>query len=356
MKNNFVSQIKQIFSNSPYRGWTESNEFAATLSIRLNILITEGYKKLVDRFLSSSNAESGMDTLFEIHICWLLLQNKKRTNPLYEPDNDRTPDFRTTVENKTIDIQIKRINQIEQESVKNTIYKEFRMRRFSKWRYSYNLEIWVSDNIEGEDINPFFSFFTKNLPSFKTNKNYYYPDKNNPLIRFQLLPKTYSTQGIQISTIQIGGTTNGLLGKIDVEVRRKKIERLLKKSSDSFPNFPSENHFNLVFVKPSNYISFLEKNIPDCLYGDLFVNHESITPYDDRKKNGLFNGERFKKITGVVFVPRKVFFLEDTFEGCCYPNELYLDTISLMPKPFEEMLYYILPEWRGEQVVYEKQK
>jgi len=352
----YTSKIKEILSD--YSGWVKNEDLQNALNETLNALLErQELSNLATKFLSCRDSMRALDILFEIKICRLLLENNNIKKLTYEPNVERgvsCPDFRIEIEDKTIDIQVKRIVQIEQEIIKEKLIKELK-KRFVSPAYSYVIEIWISDKIMPRDINEFLNKFKKDFALYKQKKEYSYAINGKKLVRFRLLRKRKNGIGLSLGMIHYTQAEDGLAKKIDITIRRKKIRKLLRIASQSFPSLPSNKHFNYVFMSPDSTIWFSEDDVDNCLYGDEGVrfNSRNDKAYGIRGKNGLFSQNSFKKINALIFVHPSFSIVSDDFPGCLYANEKYLDEIPKAPEPFKKpMKCFVLPEWRGERVEY----
>lgn len=347
----YTNDIKRIFS--VYRPWVENSGNRVTiLNQRLNKLNNLGYSKIVDRFISSENPDSGANSLFEIFLFWSFLNDNRIKNIQYEPEiikNKSTPDFRFTLEEKQIDIQAKRIESIEKENVKELIYREFK-RNFENIKYSYLVELWISDYIKKEDINNVINHIRNNLSSANTHKTYYFRKNDYILVSYKFI--SYSMQGVHLGVIHTTQGEDGLAKRIDMPIRRKKIKKLLDKAKKSFHCDISENQYNIVIITQNSDIWFTKEELVDCLYGDecyYFVNNY---PEGGRKDNGIFAWVKkgYHKIFGLIYIDSSSYNpLDDKIKGFFYPNTAYLNMISKTPKLYEPFTCVGLPEWLGKR-------
>lgn len=65
-----------------------------------------------------------------------------------------------------------------------------------------------------------------------------------------------------------------------------------------------------------------------------------------RTPGGLFDGNRFSGICGMILVSQKATPVDDEFTGDYFPNPMHLQSIQNHPKPFDTMMFRILKEWR----------
>jgi hypothetical protein len=139
------------------------------------------------------------------------------------------------------------------------------------------------------------------------------------------------------------------MARIDTEAFRKGVERLLRKARPSLRRPASPTQASLLVMQAQN-ILFADKTMPDALYDtEHFSVHENTGRIEGfRAPNGLFRPGQFSHICGLIFVHPEVWCFSDHFQRDYFPNPSHLRDIQYHPKPFEEMMFTILPEWRGD--------
>ena len=299
-----------------------------------------------------------MDFLFEIWVCKMLLKAGVQ-NLCYEPSEViRPPDFRGTLTGVQFDIQVKRLHNVSNEIAKKVFQRECR-RRLRKHSQPWFINLKISDAFQRQHINGFFSYLDKMLPSFSARSaqqgmlqadDYVWEFEGTKLISFSFNEKNKKAAGISIGSIHSGNPGTHMLQMVDVEPYRKAMGRVLKKAKTTFSESPSDKQSNLVIVQPESELWDIDSDqMADTLYGDDQTvvgtgSDGNEIQKDIRGPNGIL--KKYKDITGVIFVPSKVSFLEEKFTGSYFLSEFHLSEICIHPKLFNEMTYYVLPEWK----------
>jgi len=149
--------------------------------------------------------------------------------------------------------------------------------------------------------------------------------------------------------IYVMATENGLMVPIDTGAIRKGVEQLLRKARPSLIRPASPTQANLLVMQAQN-ILFADKIMPDALYRTEHFGVYKKTGKVEcfRASNGLFRPGQFSNICGLILVHPEVWCFSEHFRGDYFPNPSHLRYIQYHPKPFEEMMFTILPEWRGD--------
>ena len=182
-----------------FRGIVREPDRIESINVLLNEIYYRGFTRLIDNFCSQKNdANKAYDTLFEIWICKMLLENPEMQDLQYEPsDENRPPDFRCRLENVKFDVQIKRLLNVHNEMAKSSLYDEC-LKRLERIPRPWFINYGVSKDFNRQDINPFFEHIKKELENFKIistmervplSPMYSWPDDKNPLVGFTFSEK-----------------------------------------------------------------------------------------------------------------------------------------------------------------------
>ncbi|MBU1043349.1 MAG: hypothetical protein KJ915_03000 [Candidatus Omnitrophica bacterium] len=343
---------------SCFLGITQHPELISALDKDLNML-EKDFSLLVRNFCSQTDPDRAYDFLFEIWVC-KMLRNSAAGNISYEPRtiSNKPPDFRCVINGVQFDIQVKRMHNILNEIVKKRFQRECR-KRLQKHSKTWFINLKISDELEPYHINEFFRYIKQNLSSFKSKpvfkgkieeNDYMWQFKGKKLVGFSFTEKNRKTGGISIGVVYSGNPGEFGLQRLDLELYRKSINRILKKSKTTFSETVSDKQSNIVIIQPASELWGLTSSdvMADILYGD-----DQTLVYSDSKGNECLKNIRgrngilknYHNITGVIFVKSNVSFMSEKFTGSYFLNELHLKEICIHPKIFEEMSYYVLHEW-----------
>jgi hypothetical protein len=328
-----------------------------TLNTILNELEILGFGKLVQNFSTQCDPEKASDILFEISMCQLLRRNVDVQNLQYEPPGEvHPPDFRFLLHGVGFDLQVKQLHNIKNEITQRRFERECR-RHLSRLQKPWLINFSVSDYFEPRHLNPFFAHLKNSLGKFSPvltfdgflgNPHYRWEQEGKALVRFSFVEKPNGEPGISPGFIWVMTTEPGLMPPIDTSAFRKGIHRLLKKSRTSLIRPVSSGQANLLVMQTVPRILFAEQTMPDTLYGNPVLRQwETGRTESFRAPNGLFHPGKFSNICGLVLVPPQVWCFSQHFEGTYFPHPSHLQNIQSHPKPFEEITFTILPEWRG---------
>jgi hypothetical protein len=341
-----------------YRGIVEDPDRIDALNDILNELESLGLGKLVQNFSAQRDPERASDILFEIAICQLLRRHPDVQHLQYEPPGElHPPDFRFLLHGVGFDLQVKQLHNTTNELTKRLFERECR-RHLSRLPKPWLINFCVADHFTRQHLNPFFAYLKRSLDRFSPattfnsvlgEPQYRWEQDGRTLVQFSFVERRSRELGIFPGVTYVMGTASGLMARIDTEAFRKGVERLLRKARPSLRRPASPTQANLLVMQAQN-ILFADKTMPDALYGiEHFSVHENTGRIEGfRAPNGLFRPGQFSHICGLIFVHPEVWCFSDHFRGDYFPNPSHLRDIQYHPKPFEEMMFTILPEWRGD--------
>ena len=341
-----------------YRGIVEDPDRIETLNTILNELETLGFGKLVQNFSTQRDPERASDILFEISICQLLRRHLDIQDLQYEPPGEaHPPDFRFQLRGVSFDLQVKQLHNTKNEMTKRLFERECRRHLF-RLPKPWFINFWIADHFTPQHLNPFFADLKRSLDQFSPvtthdtvlgEPQYRWPQDGRTLVQFSFTEKRRKEPGIFPGVIYVMATENGLMAPIDTSAVRKGVERLLRKARPSLIRPASPTQANLLVMQAQN-ILFADKIMPDALYGTEHVGVHKITGKTEsfRSPNGLFRPVRFSNICGLILAHPEVWCFSEDFRGDYFPNPSHLRYIQYHPKPFEELMFTILPEWRGD--------
>jgi hypothetical protein len=340
-----------------YRGIVENQDRIEALNNILNELDALGFDKLLQNFSTQRDPERASDILFEISMCQLLRRNPDVQHLQYEPPREmHPPDFRFLLQGVGFDLQVKQLHNTKNELTKRLFERECR-RHLSRLPKPWFINFWVADHFTRQHLNQFFAYLKRSLDQFSpvTTHNsvlgesqYCWEQDGRTLVQFSFVEKQSQEPGIFPGVIYVMATENGLMASIDTGAFRKGVERLLRKSRPSLIRPASSTQANLLVMQAQN-ILFADKTMPDALYGTEHFGVRKKTGRVEcfRAPNGLFHPGQFSNICGLILVHPEVWCFSEHFRGDYFPNPAHLRHIQYHPKPFEEMMFTILQEWKG---------
>jgi hypothetical protein len=324
---------------SEYRSIVEVPECVEALNKILNELDTLGFGKLVQNFCMQHEPDKAENILFEILVCQMLQRNQDVQALQYEPSEAISPpDFRFRLHGVTFDIQVKQLCNIKNEITRRLFQRECR-RHLSRIPKPWLINFRVDDHFTRQHLNPFFTYLKRSIDQFSPMRtfthflgepHYSWESDERTLVQFSFVEKPSKEPGICPGFIYVMATGTGLMSSIDTVAFHKGVQRLLKDSRSSLSQPASSTQANLLVMQAVHPILFAEQTMPDALYGP----------------NSLFRHGKFSNICGLILVSSRVWLFSDHFECVYFLHPSHLHNIQSHPKPFEEMMFHIRPEWR----------
>ena len=362
----FYSLICSKFGD--FRGIVDNHDRVVAISEMLFVVSLDGRhnaRKIFDKFSAQNDPDKCRDLLFEMWVYFMLKQNPNVKSLEYEPEDCQCPpDFRFQIDDVHFDLQVKRIHNVINEITKRLFEREC-SRRLGNFPNPWFINIRLSKQINRQDINIFFEYLRKNMSRFKPSAlvesmlhadDYSWPPEN-PRVSFSFCEKNHKSIGIQLGTIVHAEIGSSMAEWVRVEPIRKAFERAAKDASRSLKNQASETQSNIVLVQASSEITIEDDLVLDALYGDEQVSFVPIGlgashPKTSRDRNGLFGRPHPSNITGVIYVPQSVSPIDPHFRGNFMPHPKHLNEIQHHAKPFNEMTFTILPQWKKQEIEY----
>lgn len=333
------------------RGIVEYPEVVDSINDTLNQVEKGGMSRLVANFCSQRDTDQARDFLFEVWVGRMLLNNSRVCNLEYEPkQEEHPPDFRFVIDTTTFDIQVKRLRNTKNEMTK-VLFGRVCERRLSRIPKPWFINFWVADEFERRHLNEFFAYLQTGIGTFQTGKDYDWPNDGTVLVRFSFMAKNKGGPGICPGFIYLWGSADGMAQALDANAARRALDRQIKKARPALTRRITDTQSNLVVMQADSYVEIPSSIVKDVLYGMECVT-SSMTPDGAsiarwcRAPGGLFDGQRFSRICGLILVPPTATPIDETFDGQYLPNPMHLKHLHHHPKPFESMTYCVLAEWQ----------